>query len=161
MALSPDGSRDYARPQAERTKRRPEPREANEMTTKTARRERCYCLHLLRDHYAGDRGCQFTRSWRERLPEPVTAAELANAEIPGFTFDPETGDYSPEDRCTAAVPGEYAETCTRPAGHDGSHVNGRSRWQTYTGPRCESGWTGDRCTLPLFHSGSHSNESRS
>lgn len=26
------------------------------------------------------------------------------------------------------------------------------------GPRCESGWTGDRCKLPLFHAGPHSNE---
>lgn len=26
------------------------------------------------------------------------------------------------------------------------------------GPRCESGWTGDRCTFPLFHFGRHSND---
>ena len=26
------------------------------------------------------------------------------------------------------------------------------------GPRCESGWTGDRCSLPLHHDGPHSNE---
>lgn len=27
------------------------------------------------------------------------------------------------------------------------------------GPRCESGWTGDRCQLPLHHDGDHDNES--
>jgi hypothetical protein len=27
----------------------------------------------------------------------------------------------------------------------------------YTGPRCESGWTGDRCPLPLYHEGDHDN----
>lgn len=25
------------------------------------------------------------------------------------------------------------------------------------GPRCESGWTGDRCSRPLFHEGPHNN----
>ena len=31
-------------------------------------------------------------------------------------------------------------------------------YQCLEGPRCESGWTGDRCTFDLFHEGPHSNE---
>jgi len=33
---------------------------------KTPRKERCYCLHLLKPHYAGAKGCQFTATWRDR-----------------------------------------------------------------------------------------------
>lgn len=44
--------------------------------------------------------------------------------------------------------------------HDASWYESRQtldQWLDEQGPRCESGWTGDRCEFPLFHDGPHSN----
>lgn len=61
-------------------------------------------------------------------------------------FDPCT----PDDPDTARLRARYF--ASNPA--EAAEVIAR----TEPGPRCESGWTGDRCVFPLFHDGPHSND---